>query len=112
MNNFIRRALLAVGLAVVAGSAPAAQYEAILLQSHAEQERIFRGGINSAGYPCPKVTAKMFLGRGRRDAGYWAVACSDGGNWMVSILDDTGGTMVTTSCLILKIMNVDCWKKF
>ena len=112
MSNFIRRALLAVGLAVAAGSALAAQYEAMLLQSHAEQERIFRAGINSAGYPCPKVTAVMFMGHDRQAAGNWAVACSDGGNWMVSILDDTGGTMVTTPCSILKIANIDCWKKF
>lgn len=99
-------------LAMAASTATAAQYETLLSQSQTEQERILRAVINSADYPCPKVTATLFKGSDRNNAGYWAVACSDGSNWMVAVENDSVGTTSVTPCALLKMLNVECWEKF
>ena len=49
-------------LAMAASTATAAQYETLISQSHAEQERILRAAIIGAGYSCPNVTAILFKG--------------------------------------------------
>lgn len=99
--------------ALVTGQVSAAQYEVLLSQSRAEQERILQAAINGAGYPCPKVTATLFKGSDSRGAGYWAAACSDGGNWMVQVINDRGGSMTVTPCAILDAIKAgDCWKKY
>ena len=86
----------AVLLVIVTRTAMAAQYETLLSQSQAEQERILQTIINSAGYPCPKVTLTLFNGVGDDSAGYWAAACSDGGNSQVQVMNNSRGT--TRSC--------------
>ncbi len=102
----------AVLLAIVARTAMAAQYETLLSQSQAEQERILQTVINSAGYPCPKVTLTLFKGIDDDSAGYWAAACSDGGNWQVQVKNNSGGTTSVMPCALLKRLNIECWQKF
>ena len=102
----------AVVLVIVASTATAAQYETLLSQSQAEQKRILQTIINSAGYPCPKVTLTLLNGVDDDSAGYWAAACSDGGNWQVQVKNDSGGTTSVTPCALLKRLNVECWQKF
>ena len=102
----------AVLLVIVARTATAAQYETLLSQSQAEQERILRTIINSAGYPCPEVTTMLFRGSDRDSAGYWAAACSDGANWMIQVKNNSKGTTSATPCALLKRVNIECWQKF
>ncbi len=111
----VARASVFIGaalLAMAAGVAPAAQYETLLSLSQAEQERVLRAVINSAGYSCPKVTATLFKGIDRETTGYWAVACTDGSNWMVSVQNNADGSTSTVPCPLLKTLNIECWKKF
>ncbi len=102
----------AVLLFIVTRTAMAAQYETLLSQSQAEQERILQTIINSAGYPCSKVTLMLFNGVDDDSAGYWAAACSDGGNWQVQVKNNSRGTTSVTPCALLKRLNVECWQKF
>ena len=108
------RILMAIAIGFTLSTSPIAaqHYKFLQSQSETEQVRILRSVINSAGYPCSNVTTILFKGSDRDDAGYWGVACSDGGNWMVAVDNDVGGTTNVTPCGILKLVNVDCWEKF
>ncbi len=101
----------AVLFAMATNTATATEWNKTLLsKSPAEQERILHRIINSAGYPCPKVTTILLMG-GDHSAGYWAAACSDGGNWMVQVKNDPNGTTAVTPCALMKLAKIDCWKK-
>ncbi len=108
------RILMAIAIGFTLSPSPIAaqHYKLLQSQSETEQARILRSAINGAGYPCANVTTILFKGSDRDDAGYWAAACSDGGNWMVAVDNDVGGTMIVTSCAILTLANADCWEKF
>ena len=112
----MKRLALTVSLAVaqtLAASPTSAQnYKILQSQSELELARILRSGINSAGYPCTDATTIQFNGSDREDAGYWAVACSDGGNWMVQVENNDRGTISVTPCELLKVLKIECWEKF
>ncbi len=99
-------------LAMAASTATAAQYETLISQSHAEQERILRATIIDAGYSCPNVTAILFKGSDRDSAGYWTAVCSDGDTWIVQVKNDPAGTMSVTPWALLNTLNIEGLGKF
>jgi hypothetical protein len=97
----------------VEGEVDPATFSSLLhLQPEAEKIRLLRSAINTAGYPCRDVTTIQFNGSDDEGAGYWAVACADGGNWMVQVRNDAVGSTSVTSCEILRALRIKCWEKF
>jgi hypothetical protein len=92
--------------------ASAQTYRLLEEQANAERARILRSLINSSGYPCSVVTTILFRGADDDQAGYWAVACSDGGNWQVQVKNDAGGSSSVASCEVLRAVKIDCWQRF
>ena len=110
-----RALLIALAIGATALSAPVVQaqtYQLLLAESEAEQARVLRSLVNSSGNPCSEVTTILFNGADEDGAGYWAVACADGNNWMVQVKNDDGGSSSVTSCAILAAVNIKCWEPF
>ena len=100
-------------IAILAASPVAAQfYTRIENLSESERARVMRSAINTSGNPCSDVTTILFKGADRDHAGYWGVACSDGGSWLVQVKDDGVGSSSVMSCEIARMVGVDCWEKF
>ena len=104
--------IAAIALILVIPTASAQHYRTLEAQPDAKKAQVLRSLVNSVGYPCDHVTTIMFKGATEEKAGYWAVACADGGNWLVSVANDSGGSSRITSCAILKRVGVECWEKF
>jgi len=103
---------MAIGTILITSPVLATNWEILERQSQSEKQRVLRAGITSAGYPCPNVTAVFFKGEDKDRAGYWAVSCTNGENYMVQIPNEDGGMMRTTPCSILERVGVKCWEKF
>jgi len=103
-------AAIALTLAIPAASSQ--HYRTLEAQPDTKKARVLRSLVNSAGYQCDNVTTILFKGADRDKAGYWAVACADGGNWMVQVANDSGGSSNVTPCSVLKRVGVECWEKF
>ena len=89
------------------------QYEKLLLLPQSKQNRLLKLAINSIGEPCPHIIKQLFVGVTPQDnAGNWAVACSDGTDWMVAVHNDASASTSVTSCATMKLFGVDCWVKF
>jgi hypothetical protein len=95
----------------VAWAAYAANHDLLLAKPDEEQNRILAAIISSAGFACPKVTRKMFVGTDAKQTGYFSVACSDGQEWMVRVSDDTKGQTSAMPCTTLEVLKVKCWEK-
>lgn len=69
------------------------------------QERlaIFKEYMNSSGKACEYVTEAVLLG-GYQRTDFWRVACSDSGEWEVSIEPDSEGSTRILSCNVVKAL--------
>jgi hypothetical protein len=101
----------AVSIAAVATAADAANHDKLLSKSDAEQDRILAAIVSNAGFACPAVTRKMFLGSDGEGDGYFSVACSDGQEWMVRISSSGKGQTSAMPCATLEVLKVKCWQK-
>lgn len=59
---------------------------------------------------CDKPTGSFFMGSDRENNAYWNIRCANGETWMVVLMTD--GSTTVTSCSILKLCGVHCFKKF
>lgn len=102
----------AISLTLAIPTASAQHYRTLEAQPDTKKASVLRSLVNSAGYQCDNVTTILFKGADRDKGGYWAVACADGGNWMVQVANDSGGSSNVTPCNVLKRVGVECWEKF
>ena len=101
----------AVSVFAVAGPAGAANHDALLSRPEAEQDSILAAIVSNAGFACPAITRKMFLGSDGEGDGYFSVACSDGQEWMVRIGSGGKGQTSAMPCATLEVLKVKCWQK-
>ena len=96
----------------LAGSASAeSKYQYFQRQPEAEKTRFLRKSIRTAGNRCDRVSRYRFMTVDKAKTGYFAVACADGGDWMVAFHNDSGGSTRVMSCGMVKVVaRVDCWK--
>lgn len=90
----------------------AAQYELLTAKPRSDQIIILQYSIISSGNTCPGVKRFQFNGADKDQAGYWAVSCSDGDEWMVQINNDADASSRILACEVAKMLSIDCWKKF
>ena len=92
--------------------ANAAFWESIQAKSLDEKKELFRSLIVSVSYTCPEVTEMLFKGEDDDNAGYWAVKCSDGRDYMLTF-DNAGiSETIVTDCAVMKAIGVECWVTF
>jgi hypothetical protein len=71
----------------------------------------FRNYMTQSGQQCALVTSAVLRG-GYRHMDFWRVACSDSGDWMVSVMPDSATKIL--SCAVVKQLGDDChsvWQK-
>ena len=71
----------------------------------------FRNYMTQSGERCALVTSAVLRG-GYHHMDMWRVACSDSGEWMVSIDPDSSTKIL--SCAVIKELGDDChavWKR-
>ena len=63
-------------------------------------------------FKCDKPTGSFFMGIDRENNAYWSIRCANDKAYMVQMINDAEGSTTVTSCAILKLCGVHCFKKF
>ena len=106
--------LLAVLLAftITAASARNVADDQFKTLSTAKQKELLARTVTSSGEKCRAAKVILSRGRDKQDHAYYAVRCSEGGEFNVQIKSDANGSTVVADCALLKRVGSDCWKVF
>lgn len=89
-------------------STPAPIWSRFMLYTKQYQHDAFRSVVNGTGHSCPTVSFSKFKHEDKNRTGYFVVTCTNGGNFMVAVKNDNGGSTNVWPCARLRNANIGC----
>ena len=77
--------------------------------SKSEQTAMLSHIVNGTGKPCTP-SGSVYKGKDKKGAAYYTLTCSNGTNWMVTLVNDAEGSTLVTSCEIMKRVGAGCFE--
>jgi len=99
---------LVVALGVTSGAQSADLIGTFQRLSKSEQTAVLAQIVNGTGKPCTP-SGSIYKGKDEKGSAYYTLTCSNGTNWMVTLVNDADGTTLVTSCEIMKRVGANCF---
>lgn len=115
-------ALALLALAIVVGDRPAPRpassasgnpaHDLLVSMSESRRSERLADYMRANGARCPAVTRSLYQGSTPAREAMWNVRCSPGEDWSLMIEPDAGGSVTVTECASLRLVGVNCWRRF
>ena len=107
------RIIISAILATLITSSVAANDGYNMLSAMPESKRaaIFSNLIQSSANASCRPTKVSFQGFDHDNAAYWTTSCDNRKAFLIQVANDKTATSRVTDCAVLKLVNVDCFKK-
>ncbi len=102
---------LTIGVCAIARANEA--HNRLLKLTEAARRDLFQRAFQSSGESCDVVTRTFYQDSVSSGDAIWDVACKNGREYSIVIMNDAMGSMKIMDCPTLKSLNLgECWKRF